>query len=263
MNPTVVPMPKASVAFADDKAAELQRSPSSHQLLSMDSAWLRRTEAEHLHGSMMASEWSVSRAKRILDVVCSAAALILLSPLMLLIAVLVRCSSEGPVFFRQRRAGLRGQLFTIYKFRSMEATKSGPSHTRHDDPRITGVGRILRKYKLDELPQFYNVFTGDMSLVGPRPKLPHHEAGHLPFRPGLTGAATLAFRCEEEMLVHVPEHELEAFYNRTIKPLKLHLDSEYMKQATLKSDLAMICETAKACLLRNREQWRLDLSLSA
>jgi hypothetical protein len=135
---------------------------------------------------------------------------------------LVRYKSPGPVIFRQKRVGRDGVLFTVFKFRTMaiDAQEDGPSLTKRGDPRVTRFGGFLRKYKLDELPQLVNVLRGDMSLVGPRPKLPHLEVMHMPFRPGLTGAATLAFRCEEEMLQDIPDEELEAYYCRMIKPLK-------------------------------------------
>ncbi len=101
-----------------------------------------------------------------------------------------------------------------------------------------------------------------MSLVGPRPKLPHHEGMKMPFRPGLTGAATLAFRREEEMLRKVPPHDLDKFYDSTVKPLKARLDSEYMERATLTSDLGLLLSTASACIGLGYPAPALDLSLN-
>jgi lipopolysaccharide/colanic/teichoic acid biosynthesis glycosyltransferase len=213
-----------------------------------------------------ASRWSVSNAKRFLDIIASLIALLLLSPFMFALSLLVGLTSSGPVFFAQRRVGSHGRLFTIFKFRTMEvapAQQAGPAITVHGDRRVTRVGAILRRYKLDELPQFYNVLSGDMSLVGPRPKLPHHEGMKMPFRPGLTGAATLAFRCEEEMLRSVPPQELDKFYDRTVKPLKARLDSEYMERATLISDLVLILSTAAACVGLRTGSASLDLSLTS
>ncbi|HEY0796807.1 MAG TPA: sugar transferase [Acidisarcina sp.] len=200
------------------------------------------------------SRWSVSAAKRLMDIVGAAVALFLLSPLFLLVALLVAISSEGPILFRQRRVGRLGQLFTIYKFRTM---RPGSQHcasalTQCGDPRITPIGRVLRRLKIDEMPQFYNVLRGDMSLVGPRPKLPQFEGMHMPFRPGITGAATLAFRCEEEMLRDVPQAELEFYYAKTIKPLKTTIDAEYMQNATIFSDLSLLMRTAASCSLPRR-----------
>jgi lipopolysaccharide/colanic/teichoic acid biosynthesis glycosyltransferase len=125
---------------------------------------------------------------------------------------------------------------------------SNSSITVSGDVRITPIGALLRRYKLDELPQFWNVLRGDMSLVGPRPKLPHHEALLMTCRPGITGAATLAFRNEEEFLSEIPEDQLETFYETFVKPAKAHLDLEYMRTATLSSDLRVLWRTASACL---------------
>jgi lipopolysaccharide/colanic/teichoic acid biosynthesis glycosyltransferase len=113
---------------------------------------------------------------------------------------------------------------------------------------LTAIGGWLRRYKLDELPQLINVILGDMSLVGPRPKVSGHESILMKYRPGITGAATLAFRREEELLQHVPIKELESFYSANIRPVKHNLDSEYMARATFSSDLTMLLQTVKACL---------------
>jgi lipopolysaccharide/colanic/teichoic acid biosynthesis glycosyltransferase len=115
------------------------------------------------------------------------------------------------------------------------------------DPRITALGAFLRRYKLDELPQFWNVLIGDMSLVGPRPKLPHHEGLNLSYRPGITGMATLAFRDEENLLSVIPQYQLDSVYDKYIKPTKARLDSEYMKSATFWSDLTVLWSTAFSC----------------
>ena len=150
--------------------------------------------------------------------------------------------------------GRNGREFTLYKFRSMCPKKgSNSSITVSGDVRITPVGVLLRRYKLDELPQFWNVLRGDMSLVGPRPKLPHHEALHMACRPGITGVATLAFRKEEEFLSGIPEDQLETFYEMFVKPAKAKLDLEYMRTATLASDLKVLWRTASACLFATEE----------
>lgn len=203
------------------------------------------------HQALDENAWSLSEGKRMFDFVAATIGLIVFFPLMVLIGISIALTSPGPILFRQRRMGKRGTLFTIYKFRTMvNGAESGPSITVQGDKRITRIGAILRKFKLDELPQFINVIKGDMSFVGPRPKLPHHESLHMPFRPGITGAATLAFRCEEELLRRVHADNLDFFYARTVKPLKAKLDWEYMQRATWWSDLGLLWCTLTACLSR-------------
>lgn len=192
-----------------------------------------------------ASGWSTSSGKRVFDVACVMPMLILMVPALLLIAVIVRITSEGPVLFRQERMGKERKMFTIYKFRTMyySVSRNGPCVTRVGDPRLTPLGRFLRKYKLDEIPQLYNVLRGEMSLVGPRPKLAKFEYAEMVCRPGITGAATLAFAKEEEMLNKVPPEDLDSFHLEVLSPMKAELDDEYQKRATFFSDLAVLFDT--------------------
>ncbi len=191
------------------------------------------------------SPWCASVWKRVFDVACVAPALVLISPILGIIAITVRLTSPGPVIFRQGRVGQHRKIFTIYKFRTMVENSqiTGPSHTAKGDPRITPIGNWLRRFKLDELPQLYNVLRGDMSLVGPRPKLPDHEHTPMTCRPGVTGAATLAFCDEQHILSEVPSERLEAFYKEYVVPIKIQLDMEYMQKATLATDLRMLIAT--------------------
>ena len=177
------------------------------------------------------------------DCAVAALALIILSPLMLVVALAVKLSSKGPILFRQKRMGRNGWAFEIYKFRSMHDCGSGPSVTKAGDARLTSIGGFLRKTKLDELPQLVNVMKGDMSLVGPRPKVPHHQTYTLLARPGVTGAATLAFRDEEDFLHHVPDHALDACQINLLMPLKREIDDEYLANATFLTDLNVLLRT--------------------
>lgn len=171
-------------------------------------------------------------------------------------AAIVVLTSGLPVVFRQTRMGEKGRTFELLKFRSMTIRRdqSGPGVTRSGDSRITPVGRFLRRFKLDELPQLLNVLKGDMSIVGPRPDLPEfcqalgpeHRA-LFSLKPGLTGSATLEFRHEEKLLADVPEKDLEDHYVRTVLPQKAELDLAYAERATLWSDLGIILRTV--CVL--------------
>jgi lipopolysaccharide/colanic/teichoic acid biosynthesis glycosyltransferase len=177
------------------------------------------------------------------DCAVAALALVTLSPVMLLVSLLVWVSSKGPILFRQTRMGRNGWTFEILKFRSMHVSELGPAVTKAGDSRLTSIGGFLRKSKLDELPQLVNVLRGDMSLVGPRPKLPHHQTYTLRVRPGVTGAASLAFRDEERFLHHVPEHALDACQINLLMPLKRKLDDEYSSGASLLSDVTLLWRT--------------------
>jgi lipopolysaccharide/colanic/teichoic acid biosynthesis glycosyltransferase len=188
------------------------------------------------------SSWSRSTVKRVFDCACVLPTLPLLLPVLAIIAVAVRLTSRGPVFFLQQRMGRDGKSFTIVKFRTMLYTTKA-SHravTTAKNQRFTPIGPFLRRWKLDELPQMLNVLAGHMSLVGPRPKMPEHVKASLPCRPGITGAATIAFALEESVLDRIPKHQLEDYYHRVVLPTKRKLDADYMSQATFGSDLRLI-----------------------
>jgi lipopolysaccharide/colanic/teichoic acid biosynthesis glycosyltransferase len=191
-----------------------------------------------------------SGAKRVYDVVFSASGLLLLSPLFLLIGALVKIAGGGPVFYRQRRIGLHGLPFYIWKFRTMVpgADRMGTLITGDADARVTRIGRILRKTKLDELPQLWNVLKGEMSLVGPRPEVSkyveQYEPGQqeiLNLKPGITDLASLQFRNEELLLKNT--ENVEEFYIRHCIPRKIRLNLEYAEGASLLSDTWIILQT--------------------
>lgn len=196
-------------------------------------------------GSVASSKWSVSWGKRSFDVFCVLLTLPLLLPALFAIAIAVRLTSSGPAFFTQQRIGRRGRAFTILKFRTMRHAKKGThcSVTTAGNQQFTPIGPFLRRWKLDEIPQLLNVLKGDMSLVGPRPKLPEHQIATLHWRPGITGAATFAFAREEEFLAGVPAHQLEGYYHRTILPAKYKLDVDYMRRASFRSDMKLLVDT--------------------
>ena len=203
-----------------------------------------------------ASVWSLSRGRRILDISVALVVLIVSAVPMLMIAAAVRLTSKGNAIFAQERVGLFGRLFRIYKFRSMADNPrkhKGSGLTKDGDMRVTPLGRFLRKFKLDELPQFYNVLRGDMSLIGPRPKLPQYAGmGSMPYRPGISGVATIVFRREEEILRHIDAEQLDSFYAEQIKPVKAHLDACYMCNATPSSDMRMVTATFLSCVMPER-----------
>ena len=189
-------------------------------------------------------------AKRLYDVFFSLCGFVLFCPLLTVIAVLVKICDGGEIFYRQLRVGRGGREFFIYKFRTMIplAEKCGPSVTKNGDTRVTHVGRILRKTKLDELPQLWNVLKGDMSLVGPRPEVPHYvqfytskQLAILRLKPGITDLASLYFRDEETLLANADD--VEAFYVRHCIPQKLWLNQKYAAHANVLSDTWIILQT--------------------
>lgn len=191
------------------------------------------------------SRWTISPAKRVFDVTVLLVFTPLWIPLLIVLAVIVRFSSPGPVIFQQERIGRSCRPFTIYKFRTMRHDPHGRRNAiaavAADE--ITPAGHILRRFKLDELPQLINVLLGHMSLVGPRPKVPEQQMEPLPCHPGITGYATLAFAREEVLFSQIPEAELNAFYRETVLPAKYRLDADYMRCATFSRDLGILMDT--------------------
>lgn len=196
--------------------------------------------------------------KRLFDWLVSGLMLLALSPVLVAIALVVKMDSPGPVFFRQQRVGRFGRPFLIHKFRTMvtDAEARGMQITVGADPRVTRVGRILRKHKLDELPQLIDVFIGSMSLVGPRPEVPRYVACYpddvrdvvLSVRPGITDRASIEFRNENEILGEA-EDPHEAYVSEAL-PVKLAYYCEYVRTRSFLGDLAIICATVRAVILR-------------
>ena len=189
-------------------------------------------------------------AKRIFDVVVATTSLIVLGPLFVIVAVLIRLDSPGPIFYAGDRIGKDGTPFKILKFRTMvvDADQIGAALTQGGDPRITRIGGLLRKSKLDELPQLWNVLRGEMSLVGPRPESPkyvkHYTAEQrqvLSVQPGITGLTQVWYRHEETLLSHCDD--LEAEYIGRIMPEKLALDLEYIQSRSFLQDIRLILQT--------------------
>jgi len=188
--------------------------------------------------------------KRTFDLLLSAFGLILVSPFLLIIALLIKAEDGGPVFYRGARVGLGGESFRIFKFRTMvvNAEKIGASSTSSDDARITKTGRFLRKLKLDELPQLLNVLTGDMSFVGPRPEVQKfvdmytdEEKIILTLRPGITDWASL-WNCDEGALL-AGSDDPDRDYLEKIRPQKIKLQLKYAREHSLPVDLKIILDT--------------------
>ncbi len=197
-------------------------------------------------------------AKRLFDLIVACVGLLLLSPLMLAIALIVKFDSPGPVFFRQERVGRHGVPFRIHKFRTMgaDAPARGPLLTVGDDARVTRSGRWLRRTRLDELPQLIDVLVGDMSLVGPRPEVPRYVARYpaalreraLSVRPGLTDPSSLLYLDESDLLAKAADPERE--YVEVILPHKLQCAADYAARASLRSDIGVLWRTLRLLVVR-------------
>lgn len=193
-------------------------------------------------------------AKRIFDLVASAMGLLVLAPLLLALALIIKLESPGPVFFRQERVGRYGRLFRIHKFRTMvtDAERQGLQITVGADRRVTRVGTVLRKYKLDELPQLIDVVAGDMSLVGPRPEVPRYVDCYpadvreivLSVRPGITDWASIEFKDENEILGAAKDPQQA--YITEVLPIKLRYYVKYVKERSFLGDLWVIVSTIKS-----------------
>ena len=198
--------------------------------------------------------------KRAFDLLLAGLGLVLLSPLLLAVAIGIKLDSSGPVFYRQVRIGRHGVPFLIHKFRTMrhDPLRAGPQITVGADARITRVGAFLRRTKLDELPQLFDVLRGTMSLVGPRPEVPRYVALYpaglrdvvLSVRPGLTDLASIEFRDEAALLARASEPERE--YVEVVMPRKLALAARYVRTRTWGGDVCLIWRTLDLLWRRSR-----------
>jgi len=195
--------------------------------------------------------------KRLFDIKISLIGFLILSPILAVIALLIKLNSKGPVFYRGVRVGQKGKLFRIYKFRTMvaDADKIGGSSTPEDDKRVTRLGRLLRKFKLDELPQLLNVIEGDMSFVGPRPQVEwavrlynDEEKKLLGIKPGITDYASIKFSNEDEVLRGSKDPDKD--YLEKIAPEKMRLSLEYVNDHSFFGDIDIIIKTLKKVVRR-------------
>jgi lipopolysaccharide/colanic/teichoic acid biosynthesis glycosyltransferase len=186
---------------------------------------------------------------RPIEAVVALIGLLISAPFFFLAAIAIKISSSGPVFFRQERVGRKGRIFVLYKLRTMRPAGDGPQVTAGDDARITSVGRLLRKTKLDELPELWNILKGEMSMIGPRPEVPRYVDLENPIwrlileaRPGLTDPITLRLRNEEDLMAQV-KGDREKFYLETLSPFKLDGYLNYLQTRSWLSDLKVIWQT--------------------
>ena len=191
---------------------------------------------------------------RILEILISSFGLILAIPILAVAAVLVKMSSPGPVFFRQLRVGQHGREFVLYKFRTMCLNEFGVQFTSKDDNRITSIGRWLRLFKIDELPELINVVRGDLALVGPRPEVPLYVNKDnvlwkevLKVKPGITDPVTLRLRNEEDLIASAPGNKIR-FYLEKLLPYKLYGYIDFIKNRTFKTDISILFWSALAVL---------------
>jgi lipopolysaccharide/colanic/teichoic acid biosynthesis glycosyltransferase len=188
---------------------------------------------------------------RIFEIGLAAAGLVGAAPILVVAAVMIRAGSKGPILFEQKRVGRGGKEFTLLKLRTMAATSVGSKITAADDVRITRIGRMLRKTKIDELPELWNVLLGDMSIVGPRPEVPEFVDLSDPLwqevlsrRPGITDPVTLRLRNEEQLLAKVADKE--RYYRDVVQPYKLRGYVRFVRDKSWKTDLRIIGRTLKA-----------------
>lgn len=215
-----------------------------------------KTEAVRPYYDILSNKKKKLIVKRVFDIVMAAFLLILLSPVMLVIAIAVKLDSKGEVFFRQERVTQYGKTFKIYKFRTMvkDADKLGSQVTTKNDARVTRTGRFLRKYRLDETSQLFNVLSGDMSFVGTRPEVPKYVDRYsdemcatLLLPAGVTSEASIIYKDEEKLLsAAADEHETDETYINKVLPEKMKYNLESIKEFSLARELSIMAQTIGA-----------------
>jgi lipopolysaccharide/colanic/teichoic acid biosynthesis glycosyltransferase len=195
---------------------------------------------------------------RAVEFLLASLGLLVCLPLLLIAGIAIKLTSEGPVLFRQARLGRNGKAFTLYKMRTMRKANSGAQVTASDDARVTPAGRLLRKTKVDELPELWNIIKGDMSLVGPRPEVPRYVDLNnrrwqrvLTIRPGITDPMTLRLRNEEDLLANV-QGDHEAFYLTVLQPYKLNGYLAYLQERSWWNDVKILFGTLAAVIIPSR-----------
>lgn len=206
---------------------------------------------------MTTNRVTTPKFKRVFDIALAIPASLIAAPIVAVSALLVRLDSRGPVFYRGWRTGLGGRPFRIYKLRTMEADAdtAGPEITRANDQRVTRIGRMLRRTKIDELPQLFNVLTGHMSLVGPRPEHPNYVRLYTPeqrrvleVKPGMTSLASILYADEQDLLMG---ENAEKTYVDVVMPEKLEIDRRYVEGQSLRTDFVILLRTARLMLTRS------------
>ena len=217
-----------------------------------------KTSTAFYENSLVNNQRIKTGIPRPVEAAVSLIGLIIVAPVLAVAAIAIVAASPGPVIFRQPRVGQHGHRFVLYKLRTMHEKNTGLQVTAGDDARVTAVGKFLRKTKLDELPELWNVFRGDMSLVGPRPEVPRYVdlENHvwrrvLEARPGITDPMTLRLRNEEALLATV-EGNREQFYMETLQPFKLRGYVEYLDQRSWQSDIRVLTKTIIATLFPSK-----------
>lgn len=211
---------------------------------------MRRKEVRKYYESLRQKTASL-RVKRGMDLLLSVLLLVLTAPVFVVIAAVIRTDSAGPVFFRQERVTQYGRIFRIYKFRTMTAdnTGAGTRVTVKNDMRVTRAGRVLRKYRLDELPQLFNILTGDMTFVGTRPEVPYYVRKYQPVMratlllpAGVTSEASIRFKNEEKMLARA--EDADEVYLKEILPLKMAYNLRQLERFSIRQDIRTLVRTA-------------------